>query len=122
MLDFKNTSIAQKIFITNAPVIVILVAALFIFISVYASKSAKSSAEMNINEAAFLVDSSFNNLIGQLKQNSKNSMSVFKYFLESNYGSYTDFELRGKDENGHPDYYLFDNQLTGNTGYCNDFC
>ena len=121
MLDFKNTSIAQKIFITNAPVIVILVAALFIFISVYASKSAKSSAEMNINEAAFLVDSSFNNLIGQLKQNSKNSMSVFKYFLESNYGSYTDFELRGKDENGHPDYYLFDNQLTGNTEVLDKF-
>ena len=121
MLDFKNTSIAQKIFITNAPVIVILVAALFIFISVYASKSAQSSAEMNINEAAFLVDSSFNNLIGQLKQNSKNSMSVFKYFLESNYGSYTDFELRGKDENGHPDYYLFDNQLTGNTEVLDKF-
>lgn len=121
MLDFKNTSIAQKIFITNAPVIIILVAALFIFISVYASKSAKSSAEMNINEAAFLVDSSFNNLIGQLKQNSKNSMSVFKYFLESNYGSYTDFELRGKDENGHPDYYLFDNQLTGNTEVLDKF-
>lgn len=121
MLDFKNTSIAQKIFITNAPVIIILVAALFIFISVYASKSAQSSAEMNINEAAFLVDSSFNNLIGQLKQNSKNSMSVFKYFLESNYGSYTDFELRGKDENGHPDYYLFDNQLTGNTEVLDKF-
>lgn len=121
MLDFKNTSIAQKIFITNAPVIVILVAALFIFISVYASKSAQSSAEMNINEAAFLVDSSFNNLIGQLEQNSKNSMSVFKYFLESNYGSYTDFELRGKDENGHPDYYLFDNQLTGNTEVLDKF-
>lgn len=121
MLDFKNISIAQKIFITNAPVIVILVAALFIFISVYASKSAQSSAEMNINEAAFLVDSSFNNLIGQLKQNSKNSMSVFKYFLESNYGSYTDFELRGKDENGHPDYYLFDNQLTGNTEVLDKF-
>lgn len=121
MLDFKNTSIAQKIFITNAPVIVILVAALFIFISIYASKSAQSSAEMNINEAAFLVDSSFNNLIGQLKQNSKNSMSVFKYFLESNYGSYTDFELRGKDENGHPDYYLFDNQLTGNTEVLDKF-
>lgn len=121
MLDFKNTSIVQKIFITNAPVIVILVAALFIFISVYASKSAKSSAEMNINEAAFLVDSSFNNLIGQLKQNSKNSMSVFKYFLESNYGSYTDFELRGRDENGHPDYYLFDNQLTGNTEVLDKF-
>ena len=121
MLDFKNTSIAQKIFITNAPVIVILVAALFIFIRVYASKSAKSSEEMNINESAFLVDSSFNNLIFQLKQNSKNSMSVFKYFLESNYGSYTDFELRGKDENGHPDYYLFDNQLTGNTEVLDKF-
>lgn len=121
MFNIKNSSIAKKIFITNAPIIVILVVVLFFFISIYASKSAQSNAEMNIKEAALLVNSSFNNLIGQLKENSKNSMSVFKYFLESNYGSSKDFELRGKNANGYPDYYLYDNQLTGNTEVLDKF-
>ena len=121
MLDFKNTSIAQKIIFTNAPIIAILVIVLFVFISVYASKSAQSSAEMNINEASLLVDSSFNNLIGQLKENSKNSMSVFKYFLESNYGSYSSFEIRGKNENNFPDVYLNGNHITGNTEVLDKF-
>ena len=121
MFNIKNSSIAKKIFITNAPIIAILVVVLFFFISIYASKSAQSNAEMNIKEAALLVNSSFNNLIGQLKENSKNSMSVFKYFLESNYGSSKDFELRGKNANGYPDYYLYDNQLTGNTEVLDKF-
>ena len=121
MFNFKNTSIAKKILISNAPVIFILVIVLFLFISIYASKSAKSSAEMSIKEAAFLVESSFNNLIGQLKQNSQNSMSVFKYFLESNYGSYKDFSMEGNNENGYPDYYLNNHSITGNTDVLDKF-
>ena len=121
MFTLKNASIARKILITNAPIIAILVIVLFFFISIYASKSAQSSAEMNIKEAALLVNSSFNNLIGQLKENSKNSMSVFKYFLESNYGSSTEFEIRGKNADGYPEYYLYDNLLTGNTEVLDKF-
>lgn len=121
MFTLKNVSIARKILITNAPIIAILVIVLFFFISIYASKSAQSSAEMNIKEAALLVNSSFNNLIGQLKENSKNSMSVFKYFLESNYGSSTEFEIRGKNADGYPEYYLYDNLLTGNTEVLDKF-
>ena len=105
----------------NAPIIFVLVVVLFIIISIYASKSAENSAKLSIEQAGYLVESSFDNLLGQLKKNSENSMEVFKYFLESYYGSYTEFDIRGKTEQGYPTYYLIDNLVTGETDILDRF-
>lgn len=121
MFNLKSASISKKMIIINAPIILVLVVALFIIISIYASKSAENSAKLSIEQAGYLVESSFDNLLGQLKKNSENSMGVFKYFLESYYGSYTEFDIRGKTEQGYPAYYLYDNLITGETDVLDRF-
>lgn len=121
MFRLKNASISKKMIMINAPIILVLVVALFIIISIYASKSAENSARLSIEQAGYLVKSSFDNLLWQLKKNSENSMGVFKYFLESYYGSYTEFDIRGKTEQGYPAYYLYDNLITGETDILDRF-
>lgn len=121
MFNIKSASISKKMLMINAPIILVLVVALFIIISIYASKSAENSARLNIEQVGYLVESSFDNLLGQLKKNSENSMGVFKYFLESYYGSYTEFNIRGKTAQGYPAYYLYDNLITGETDVLDRF-
>ncbi|MCI6475543.1 MAG: Cache 3/Cache 2 fusion domain-containing protein [Mucispirillum sp.] len=107
--------------VINSPIILVLVIALFIIISIYASKSAENSARLSIDQAGYLVESSFDNLLGQLKRNTESSMGVFKYFLESYYGSFSEFDIRGKTEQGYPAYYLYDNLITGETAVLDRF-
>lgn len=121
MFSLKSASISKKMIMINAPIILVLVVALFIIISIYASKSAENSARLSIEQAGYLVESSFDNLLGQLKKNSENSMGVFKYFLESYYGSYKEFDIRGKTAQGYPAYYLYDNLITGETDVLDRF-
>lgn len=121
MFRLKNASISKKMIMINAPIILVLVVVLFIIIGFYASKSAENSSKLSIEQAGYLVESSFNNLLGQLKKNSENSMEVFKYFLESYYKSYTEFDIRGKTEQGYPAYYLHDNLITGETDVLDRF-
>ena len=115
MFNIKSASISKKMIVINAPAILIIITALFIIISIYAAKSAENRAMLSILQAGYLVESSFDNILEQSKKNSENSMSVFKYFLESYYGSYTEFDIRGKAENGYPAYYLNDRLVTGET-------
>lgn len=121
MFSLKSASISKKMIMINAPVILVLVVVLFIIISIYAEKSAENSSKLSIEQAGYLVESSFNNLLGQLKKNSEDTMEVFKYFLESHYGNLTEFELRGKTANGYPAYYLYDNLITGKTDVLDRF-
>lgn len=121
MFNLKRISISKKMIVINSPIILILVCALFIIISIYASKSAENSARLSIDQAGYLVESSFDNLLGQLKRNTESSMGVFKYFLESYYGSFSEFDIRGKTEQGYPAYYLYDNLITGETAVLDRF-
>ena len=121
MFNLKRISISKKMIVINSPIILVLVIALFIIISIYASKSAENSARLSIDQAGYLVESSFDNLLGQLKRNTESSMGVFKYFLESYYGSFSEFDIRGKTEQGYPAYYLYDNLITGETGVLDRF-
>ena len=121
MFNLKRISISKKMIVINSPIILVLVIALFIIISIYASKSAENSARLSIDQAGYLVESSFDNLLGQLKSNTESSMGVFKYFLESYYGSFSEFDIRGKTEQGYPAYYLYDNLITGETGVLDRF-
>ncbi|MDY5051116.1 MAG: Cache 3/Cache 2 fusion domain-containing protein [Candidatus Mucispirillum faecigallinarum] len=121
MFNLKRISISKKMIVINSPIILVLVIALFIIISIYASKSAENSARLSIDHAGYLVESSFDNLLGQLKRNTESSMGVFKYFLESYYGSFSEFDIRGKTEQGYPAYYLYDNLITGETGVLDRF-
>lgn len=68
MFNIKSASISKKMLMINAPIILVLVVALFIIISIYASKSAENSARLNIEQVGYLVESSFDNLLGQLKK------------------------------------------------------
>ena len=121
MFNLKRISISKKMIVINSPIILVLVIALFIIISIYASKSAENNARLSIDQAGYLVESSFDNLLGQLKRNTESSMGVFKYFLESYYGSFSEFDIRGKTEQGYPAYYLYDNLITGETGVLDRF-
>ncbi|HIZ89457.1 MAG TPA: Cache 3/Cache 2 fusion domain-containing protein [Candidatus Mucispirillum faecigallinarum] len=121
MFNLKRISISKKMIVINSPIILVLVIALFIIISIYASKSAENSARLSIDQAGYLVESSFDNLLGQLKRNTESSMGVFKYFLESYYGSFSEFDIRGKTEQGYPAYYLYDNLITGETAVLDRF-
>ena len=121
MFNLKRISISKKMIVINSPIILVLVIALFIIISIYASKSAENSARLSIDQAGYLVESSFDNLLSQLKRNTESSMGVFKYFLESYYGSFSEFDIRGKTEQGYPAYYLYDNLITGETGVLDRF-
>lgn len=121
MFNLKQLSISKKMIVINSPIILILVLTLFMIISIYASKSAENSARLSIDQAGYLVESSFDNLLGQLIKNSESSMGVFKYFLESYYGSYSEFDIRGKTEQGYPAYYLYDNLITGETSVLDRF-
>ena len=121
MFNLKRISISKKMIVINSPIILVLVIALFIIISIYASKSAENSARLSIDQAGYLVESSFDNLLGQLKRNTESSMGVFKYSLESYYGSFSEFDIRGKTEQGYPAYYLYDNLITGETAVLDRF-
>ena len=121
MFNLKRISISKKMIVINSPIILVLVIALFIIISIYASKSAENNARLSIDQAGYLVESSFDNLLSQLKRNTESSMGVFKYFLESYYGSFSEFDIRGKTEQGYPAYYLYDNLITGETGVLDRF-
>lgn len=64
MFNLKRISISKKMIVINSPIILVLVIALFIIISIYASKSAENSARLSIDQAGYLVESSFDNLLG----------------------------------------------------------
>lgn len=121
MNSLKQLSISKKMFVVNAPVISLSVILLFVVVSIYSSKSADRSAKLSIERTGYLVESSFNNLMGQLESSSRNSLDIFKYFLESDYGSFTEFSLEGKDDNNHPNYYLNGKLITGRYGVLDRF-